>query len=321
MATIQPQHIAIPREQTRFFLVMAVAMALVIAPEARMLGSAPMGAFLVIAAAVSWGLGTVLFKRFDLSLTSVELTAWQLVFGGIPIAVCALILDPLPDVSTLSTRTIMAVLYTAFIAQLLGQWAWFRGLQLLPANVAAIGSLSIPIVGLYASAVLLEESITWIELMALAMVLYVLISQAGLVVGNRIAAGAADSGPAIYNYTWLILQLPFGIIGVTVLTVVMPRLSRNAAAENGPAVLADLSLTTRLTMVTLIPIVAMMTVGGPAIGSALFSYGNFGAADAGYLGVAISLSAFTLIPYTLLLLQLRDEAGNEPMHMAAIAGV
>ena len=30
MATIQPQHIAIPREQTRFFLVMAVAMALVI---------------------------------------------------------------------------------------------------------------------------------------------------------------------------------------------------------------------------------------------------------------------------------------------------
>ena len=30
MATIQPQHVAIPREQTRFFLVMAVAMALVI---------------------------------------------------------------------------------------------------------------------------------------------------------------------------------------------------------------------------------------------------------------------------------------------------
>ena len=150
------------------------AMVLVIAPEARMLGSTPMGAFLVVAAAVLWGLGTVLFKRFDLSLTSIELTAWQLVFGGIPIALCALILDPLPDVSALSTRAIIAVLYTAFIAQWFGQWAWFRGLQLLPANVAAIGSLSIPIVGLYASAVLLEESITWIELMALAMVLVAL---------------------------------------------------------------------------------------------------------------------------------------------------
>ena len=141
--------------------------------------------------------------------------------------------------------------------------------------------------------------------MAAAMVLYVVISQIGLIVGNQIASSAAASGPAIYNYTWLVLQLPFGMIGVTVLTVVMPRLSRNAAANNTPAVLADLSLATRLTMVTLIPIVAMMTVGGPAIGSALFAYGNFGEADAGYLGMAITLSAFTLIPYALVLLQLR----------------
>jgi hypothetical protein len=66
--------------------------------------------------------------------------------------------------------------------------------------------------------------------MALAMVLYVVISQIGLIVGNRIASGAAASGPAIYNYTWLVLMLPFGIIGVTVLTVVMPRLSRLSRA-------------------------------------------------------------------------------------------
>jgi putative peptidoglycan lipid II flippase len=141
--------------------------------------------------------------------------------------------------------------------------------------------------------------------MASAMVIYVVISQIGLIVGNRIASGAAASGPAIYNYTWLVLMLPFGMIGVTVLTVVMPRLSRNAAANDTPAVLADLSLATRLTMVTLIPIVAVMTVGGPAIGSALFAYGNFGEVDANYLGMAITLSAFTLIPYALVLLQLR----------------
>jgi putative peptidoglycan lipid II flippase len=141
--------------------------------------------------------------------------------------------------------------------------------------------------------------------MASAMVLYVLISQIGLIVGNRIASGAAASGPAIYSYTWLVLMLPFGIIGVTVLTVVMPRLSRNAAANDTPAVIADLSLATRLTMVTLIPIVAVMTVGGPAMGSALFAYGKFGEVDANYLGVSIALSAFTLIPYALVLVQLR----------------
>ena len=141
--------------------------------------------------------------------------------------------------------------------------------------------------------------------MASAMVLYVLISQIGLVVTNQIASTAAASGPAIYYYTWLLLQLPFGMIGVTVLTVVMPRLSRNAAAGDDPAVLADLSLATRLMMITLIPIVALMTVGGPAIGSALFAYGNFGNVDAGYLGAAVAMSAFTLIPYALVLLQLR----------------
>ncbi|WP_081283393.1 murein biosynthesis integral membrane protein MurJ [Mycobacterium asiaticum] len=151
----------------------------------------------------------------------------------------------------------------------------------------------------------LDDRLKRFGTMAAAMVLYVLISQLGLVVGNQIASTAAASGPAIYNYTWLVLMLPFGIIGVTVLTVVMPRLSRNAAADDIPAVLADLSLATRLTMITLIPAVAFMTVGGPAMGSALFAYGHFGQVDAGYLGAAIALSAFTLIPYALVLLQLR----------------
>jgi putative peptidoglycan lipid II flippase len=151
----------------------------------------------------------------------------------------------------------------------------------------------------------IDERLKRFGAMAAAMVLYVLISQLGLVVGNQIASTAAASGPAIYNYTWLVLMLPFGIIGVTVLTVVMPRLSRNAAADDTGAVLADLSLATRLTLVTLIPIVAFMTVGGPAIGTALFAYGHFGQVDAGYLGAAIALSAFTLIPYGLVLLQLR----------------
>ncbi|MEE3751845.1 murein biosynthesis integral membrane protein MurJ [Mycobacterium intracellulare] len=151
----------------------------------------------------------------------------------------------------------------------------------------------------------IDERLKRFGTMAAAMVLYVLISQLGLVVGNQIASTAAASGPAIYNYTWMVLMLPFGMIGVTVLTVVMPRLSRNAAANDTKAVLADLSLATRLTLITLIPIVAFMTVGGPAMGSALFAYGHFGNVDAGYLGAAIALSAFTLIPYGLVLLQLR----------------
>lgn len=172
----------------------------------------------------------------------------------------------------------------------------------------------------------LDDRLRRFGTMAAAMVLYVLISQVGLVVGNQIASTAAASGPAIYSYAWLVLQLPFGMIGVTILTVVMPRLSRNAAANDNPAVLADLSLASRLTLVTLIPVVAFMTVGGPAIGSALFAYGKFGEVDANYLGIAIALSAFTLIPYALVLLQLRvfyarDEPWTPILIIVAITAV
>ncbi|WP_083577505.1 murein biosynthesis integral membrane protein MurJ [Rhodococcus tukisamuensis] len=141
--------------------------------------------------------------------------------------------------------------------------------------------------------------------MGVAIVLYVLISQVGFSIGTRIAASVDGAGPVIYNQAWILLQLPYGIIGVTVLTAIMPRLSRNAAAEDTPAVVDDLSVATRLTMVSLVPVVVFLTFAGPQVGQALFGYGNFGAADAERLGHAVSWSAFTLIPYALVLIHLR----------------
>lgn len=141
--------------------------------------------------------------------------------------------------------------------------------------------------------------------MGVAIVVYVLISQAGLVVTNRITAGADAAGPAIYSFVWMLLQVPYGIIGVTLLTAVMPQLSRNAASNNNRAVVSDLTMATKLTMVALIPIVAFFTAEGPSIGRALFNYGNFGENDASLLGLTLSFSAFTLIPYSLVLLHLR----------------
>ncbi|WP_114720240.1 lipid II flippase MurJ [Rhodococcus sp. AG1013] len=141
--------------------------------------------------------------------------------------------------------------------------------------------------------------------MAVAIVLYVLISQLGMMFATRISAAADEAGPAIYTNAWLLLQLPYGVLGVTVLTAIMPRLSRNAAAEDTPAVVDDLSVATRLTMIALIPVVTFFTFAGPQIGHALYGYGNFGAGNAERLGEAVSWSAFTLIPYSLVLIHLR----------------
>ncbi|MFI5714869.1 murein biosynthesis integral membrane protein MurJ [Nocardia sp. NPDC051750] len=140
--------------------------------------------------------------------------------------------------------------------------------------------------------------------MAAAIILYVLISQIGGIFANNISSHADEAGPAIYQNAWLLLQLPYGVIGVTLLTAIMPRLSRNAANDDTPAVVDDLSAATRLTMIALIPIVTFLTVAGPQVGDALFGYAKF-ADDASRLGTAVSFSAFTLIPYSLVLIHLR----------------
>nr|WP_155821121.1 murein biosynthesis integral membrane protein MurJ [Gordonia hirsuta] len=141
--------------------------------------------------------------------------------------------------------------------------------------------------------------------MAVAIVFYVLILQIGLVVTYRIAAAATDSGIAVYATSWQLLQLPYGVLGVTILTAIMPRLSRNAAAEDTDAVVDDMSLATRLTMLALLPTVAYMTLFGPALGVAIFNFGHFDATDAEQLGSVLAWGAFTLIPYAMTLVQLR----------------
>lgn len=141
--------------------------------------------------------------------------------------------------------------------------------------------------------------------MALAVVVYVAILQVGLIITYRIAASATDSGISVYATHWQLLQLPYGVLGVTILTAIMPRLSRNAASNDTNSVIDDLSLATRLTMVALVPVVAFMTFFGPAIGVAVFNFGQFDAHVASQLGSVLAWGAFTLIPYALTLVQLR----------------
>ena len=140
---------------------------------------------------------------------------------------------------------------------------------------------------------------------ALAGVTYVLISQVGLVMTNRIGSAADEAAVAIYQTYWLLLQVPYGIIGVTLLTAINPRLADNGVAGRDDAVVRDISLGTRLSLFGLVPIIAFMTAFGPSIATGLFRYGNFDAANAQILGLTLAFGAFTLIPYAVVLLQQR----------------
>ncbi len=140
--------------------------------------------------------------------------------------------------------------------------------------------------------------------MAAWFVLYVLVGQLGFVVTTRSAAQGEPGGVVIYSLVWLLLQLPYGVLGYSLLTAIMPRMSRAAADANWREVVKDLSLGSRYLTVLLIPITVIFTLAGQQIGIALFSLGKAGS-DAERLGAALAVSAFGLLPFAVTMLQLR----------------
>lgn len=134
---------------------------------------------------------------------------------------------------------------------------------------------------------------------------YVAISQVGYIVTTRVLTSADGGGVTAYYTAWLLFQLPYGVIGVSLLTAIMPRMSRAAADGDNHKLIADLSYASRISTVTLLPIAAVMTVVGTSVGVALFSYGNSSAEAAERLGQTLAIAAFGLLPYALVMLQLR----------------
>lgn len=141
--------------------------------------------------------------------------------------------------------------------------------------------------------------------LAVAVIAYVLVAQVGLVVTNRVANAAAEGAVITFANAWLLLQVPYGILGVSLLTAIMPRMSRAAAAGDSRSVVADLGLGSRLSTVALLPIIVLFTVHGSTLGTALFAYGRASSDGASGIGSAVAASAFGLLPFAVVLLQLR----------------
>ncbi|MCW2542070.1 MAG: MviN-like protein [Frankiales bacterium] len=131
---------------------------------------------------------------------------------------------------------------------------------------------------------------------------YVVISQVGVVVINRVAN--QQGGVAIFANADLLFQVPYGILGVSLLTALMPRMSRAAARGDSDEVLSDLRLGARLSAVALVPISAGLIVFGPAFTGAIL-LGRFSESNARLTGVALAAGAFGLLPFAFVMLQQR----------------
>ena len=137
---------------------------------------------------------------------------------------------------------------------------------------------------------------------------YVAVSQVGVIVATRIANEAGRQGglgSSAFGYASLLFQMPYGIIGVALLTALLPRMSRAASRHDVPGVVRDLSLGTRLSALGLLPVTAALVVLGPAIGILAFARGNTSTEEAEAIGTALAIGAFGLLPMAVTLLQLR----------------
>lgn len=154
------------------------------------LAGSPLGPLLMTGAAVSWAAGIVLLKRRDWSIGIVPHTGWQLLLGGVPIVLAWLALEPDPDLSRLTWRGLLGAGYAATVALIFCFTAYNKIVTMLPATVAALSTLAIPVVGLVSSALLLGEPLGAREVVALALVA----GSIGLVLRPRRAEEAAASG-------------------------------------------------------------------------------------------------------------------------------
>ncbi|MET0765370.1 MAG: murein biosynthesis integral membrane protein MurJ [Blastococcus sp.] len=137
---------------------------------------------------------------------------------------------------------------------------------------------------------------------------YVAVSQIGVVVATRIANAATRDGglgSSAFAIASLLFQMPYGIIGVALLTALVPRMSRAAARKDVAGVADDLALGTRLSALGLLPVSAALTVLGPALATVAFARGNTSVEQAQAIGAALAVGAFGLLPMAVTLLQLR----------------
>jgi drug/metabolite transporter (DMT)-like permease len=146
-------------------------MAVLILPQYETVLVDPVGPVVMLVAAMSWALGTVALKYYRFTLPVAVLTGWQLILGGIPVAIGAIVFDRGFDPGAVSREAWLATAYAVIVATLFCHWAWFKLVRRFRAVAVSVGTLAIPVVGVLASAIGLGEPVGWDVLAALALVL------------------------------------------------------------------------------------------------------------------------------------------------------
>ena len=167
-----------------FGLALGVAgMSVLIGEQIGVVRAAPSGALLILAAAITWAMGTVLLRKWQLPIAQNTLSGWMMLLGWIPLAVLAPFFDPQPlatELANLSVGGWFAIGYNIFLAGTLAHWAWFTLARTLPVAVSSLSSLPVPVVGVLSGMLVLGErpgAQVWIALALVVAALFTVLFQ------------------------------------------------------------------------------------------------------------------------------------------------
>jgi putative peptidoglycan lipid II flippase len=139
------------------------------------------------------------------------------------------------------------------------------------------------------------------------MIAYVGVSQVGVFAVVWIAQWGADHGgpgPAIHNNAFLLFMMVHGIVAVSILTALLPRMSAAAAEGRFADVATNMSLGTRLSSVVLVPATAAYLALGVPLAVSMFTWGNFKLDQAQDTGLAVMAAGVGLVPFAISQMQI-----------------
>jgi drug/metabolite transporter (DMT)-like permease len=138
------------RMDGRLLLGIALGAAAVLLLMSRGLGvyaEAPLGFALGLLAGAGWAVGTLILKRGKVPVSATVLTAWQLVLTALPVGAGAMLLGDWQGFIP-SWTTILVIAWITLVPMCIGNLAWFAIVGMLPATVAGLSSLMVPVVAM-----------------------------------------------------------------------------------------------------------------------------------------------------------------------------
>jgi len=128
------------------------------------------GILMALGGAMGFALGTVLAKKLSLKLPPVTAAAWQIGIGCLPVAILGFAFET-TDLGKVTTTGWVLIFYGTVIQFCVAYVSWFAALARLPASVAAIGTMAVPVIGVVASAIALSEPLGPGQIAALVLTL------------------------------------------------------------------------------------------------------------------------------------------------------